>query len=345
MMEAGLNHKHERVLEAVITSYIRNGRPVGSSSLCRGGSIGLSPASIRSVMADLETAGLLAKPHVSAGRVPTEAGYRLYVDRFVRPGGLTRKETTAIRSVLCGSLSVGEALERVVRLLESLSHVATVALMPALEVGRIMKMETTRVADDTLLAVLAAEPGSVRTLSMRFPDHMALRRASARMAEFARMAVGRTPGEAIKLLARRGHTEKGGGPAAFGRAISRLVAPCGRDTYVLGLGNIVGEMSDVADAKSLLKVIESKQAIAGALLADTARPGVRVTIGSENRFEPMRRCSVVSSSYWVGGARGVIGLIGPLRMEYPRLITLVDLSSRELTNHLNKPGGRGQSAN
>jgi transcriptional regulator of heat shock response len=256
-MQTGLTEKQRRILEAVVVSYIRSGVPVGSSNLSRIWKPELSPAGIRNVMAELERLGFLVKPHISAGRVPTEAGYRFYVDRFMKPGSLSRREIKAIhdavaRDAVESRLSVGRILERVSKQIESLSHMASLALLE-------------------------------------------------------------TQGD--------------------------------YSTYVFGTGNIVSGLADLAQATSLLRVLESREAVARALLAGTAGAGVTVTIGSENRSKPMKGCSVVSSPYRGAGARGAIGVIGPLRMEYARLVALIDFTSRELTDHLAKRGGRHHSAN
>jgi len=115
--------------------------------------------------------------------------------------------------------------------------------------------------------------------------------------------------------------------------------------FVFGAGNILTEIDDRAEAREVLATLESKQRVARAVLGAAGERGVGVTIGSENRSRPMRGCSVVSSPYWMGSARGAVGVIGPLRMEYPKVITLIDSVSRELTDYLARQGGRLESAN
>jgi heat-inducible transcriptional repressor len=292
-----LTDKQTRILEAVVTSHIRTGLPVGSSYLCRRSGIDLCPASVRQAMSELESLGLLAKPHVSAGRVPTEAGYRLYVGRFAKPYRLTAAEARAIRTALVSTASVGDALERVSRLLESLSHITSVALAPEMPGGRITRFRTRNVSESAVLATIVVEPGEAR----RFGN---LRRW------LAEVLGGRCQG-----------------------------------AYVFGVGNIVPEIKDPGEAKLVLRVFESRDSVSRAILAGMRPSGVTVTIGSDNQFTPMKGFSVVRSPYWVGRARGAIGLVGPLRMEYSRLITLIDFASRQLTSCLSDQGGQRQSAN
>jgi transcriptional regulator of heat shock response len=251
-MQPELSRKQLCILEAIVASYIRRGRPAGSSYLAADSEIEMSPASIRNVMAQLECLGLVTKPHVSAGRAPTEAGYRLYVDRFARPCKLGGREIRAIRDAIEPALDAGTILERISRQLESLSRMTSVA-----------------------------------------------------------------------LLARRGDY----------------------DTYIFGIGNMVSEACDLSETRSLLRVLESKEAVARAFLRSAGGSGVHVTIGSENPVRHMKSCSIVSCSCRVGKDVGALGVIGPLRMEYPRIITLIEFASSELTRRLAARGRGNESAN
>jgi transcriptional regulator of heat shock response len=253
-MQAALSDRLTKILEAVVAAYIMNGRPVGSDYVADSPDFGLSAASIRNLMARLERLGYLAKPHTSAGRIPTERGYRLYVSTVIKSPRLGRSEARAIRSAMDPALSVEVILERVSRRLEELSHQLSVTVSP------------------------------------------------------------------------------------------RRWGPYDYSVNVFGAGNVVAELGTTEEARSLLRVLENRQEIAKILMLDRQEAGTTVTIGSENRCRPMRRCSVVRSQYRMGDARGAIGVIGPMHMEYPRLMALVDYTSQQLTRYLARSGGRHRRA-
>lgn len=249
-MQAALADKLASTLEIVVACYIRTGRPVGSGHIAANAAIGLGAASIRNLMARLESLGYLAKPHTSAGRVPTEKGYRFYVDRLVGATHLRESDARMIRDELNPALSAEVVLERVSQRLERLSHQLSVTVSP------------------------------------------------------------------------------------------RPSGPYEYSVHVFGSGNVVAELGSMDEARSLLRILENRSEIAKILMQDRCGRGTTVSIGSENRCRPMRRCSMVRSSYRMGDTGGAVGLIGPLRMEYPRLVALVDYTSRELTRFLTRAGGR-----
>jgi heat-inducible transcriptional repressor len=340
-MRAALTDKHEKILGAVVRSYVSSGKPVGSRYVCRRFRLAMSPASIRNRMGELEGMGLIMKPHTSAGRIPTERGYRLYVDRVMKSWLLKRSETVAIRRVMNPSLSVDEVLERISRLLESLSHQICVALLPETDDATVSRLETVRISRRRLLVALTIEPGRQRTVTLELDSPGALEASSRLIRMTAGLILGKTLREASEAVQNlRLCTERFGCSVDDLRtALSRLLSEGHQGVHVSGTANAI-TMIDREEAKSLLEVLESRQRIAEMLLADRDEPGATVSIGSENRYKQMKQCSVVRSPYWIGDARGVVALIGSLRMQYPRLVALVDYTSRELTRFLANEGGR-----
>jgi heat-inducible transcriptional repressor len=283
-MQAAFNENLEKVLGAVVTSYISHGLPVGSRFVWVNFDVGLSPASIRNLMAELEEMGLLTKPHVSAGRIPTERGYRLYVDRVMKSYPLKPRETKAIRRAMDPSLPVEAMLERISQELEALSRQVCVTLTPV---------------------VWDEGAAGQATDNLDLSDHGPRSNVSG---------LGST---SIDLLSDLHYV-----------------------IHVYGTGNVVGEIGDMADLRSLLVRLEKRREISKWLLLGRRRVGTSVSIGSENKGRSMRRWSIVKSRYKVGDAMGAVGVIGPLRMDYPRLLALVDYTSGELTRFLAQAGGR-----
>ena len=340
-MQAAVTDKHAKILRAVVRSYISSGKPVGSRYLSRRFRFGMSPASIRNRMGELEGMGLIVKPHTSAGRIPTERGYRFYVDRVMKSWFLRPSETVAIRGAISPGLSVDEVLERVSRLLESLSHQICVAILPETEDATVSRLETVRISQRRLLVALAVEPGRQRTVTLEIESPRALEASSKLIRMAARLVLGKTLREASEAVHNLRLRTAGFGCSIddLRTALSTLLSQGQQRIHVSGTANAI-TMIDREEARSLLEVLESRERVAEMLLSGRAKRGASVSIGSENRYRQMKRCSVVSSSYWIGDARGVVALIGSLRMEYARLVALVDYTSQELTRFLADEGGR-----
>jgi heat-inducible transcriptional repressor len=325
-----------KVHDAVVGSHIRLGEPVGSRYVWNSFDMGLSPASIRNVMAELEELGLLRKPHTSAGRVPTEKGYRLYVNRLTKTAPVGKTDARSIRKVMNTALSLEEALERVCRSLETLSHQTGIAVLPRPTNGVITGVETARVGRRRLMVTVTVEPGRERTISLRLGSDEADRAAYRLLSRLVRALVGKDLKQAVKALRKMADSEPGLGrwAAPIRSCLAGLLGQAGHGVHVSGAGNLVSALDDATEARSLLEVLESKERIAKLLLPEGHRAGTSVLIGSENRYRPMRSCSVVRSTYGLGDTEGAIGIIGPLRMEYPRFLALVDHVSNELTRFL-----------
>lgn len=334
------------VHDAVVTSFIRRGEPVGSRYVWSNFRIGISPASIRNVMAELEDLGLLRKPHTSAGRVPTEKGYRLYVDNLTNKAPVGSLDTRSIRESMSTVLSLEEALECMCRSLEALSHQTGVAVLPITASGVITQVETAKMGRNRLIVTVTVEPGRQRTVLLKVDSEDAYTAASQLLRRIARAVLGKDLVQALKALRKAAGSDPGlgRGAAPIRSCLAGLIGRSGHGVHVSGVGNLVSALDSAADARSLLEFLESKEKIADLLLFEGHKPGTSVRIGSENRCEPMRLCSVVRSKYRMGDTEGAIGIIGPMRMEYPRFIALVEYASAALTRFLAKGGGRYRGA-
>lgn len=345
-MQATFNTSLKVILDAVVTSYIGRGVPVGSRYVWVNFDVGLSPASIRSQMAALEDMGFLMKPHVSAGRIPTETGYRAYVDRLMKRKPLSQRETSVIRKAMDPALPVSDVLEGVSRSLEALSHQICVVLAPGRVAGVVTSLESVRTSSHTLLVKVTIEPGTERMVSVDLGSRAGLEAASRYLKRVGRAIVGCDVKRAGLALKNTPLSTKaiGSNLARLRSSLIRLIGDRQLTVHVHGTGNIVPELGNTADARSLLDVLERKQEIAGVLMSHNLRSGTSVSIGSENQCKPMRLCSVVTSPYWIGEAKGAVGVIGPLRMQYPRLVALVEYASQELTRFLAEAGGSDKRA-
>jgi heat-inducible transcriptional repressor len=287
-------------------------------------------------MARLEDLDLLRKPHTSSGRVPTEKGYRVYVDRVVRPKPLTGPDARSIRKAMAGAYSLEDVLEQVCRNLEMLSGQAGIAVLPGTTEGSITRLETVRVGRRGMLIRLAIEPGGMRTVALRLASSEEREMASRLLGKLARGLLGKGARQAADALRKRSGPESGSRSlsASIRVQLIRVLEEAAGSVRVTGTGNLVSAMSDTSQAGSLLEVLESRDTVTRLMLSDEDESGATVRIGSENGYPPMRLCSIIRSTYRIGDRMGAIGIVGPLRMEYSRLIGLVEFASSELDRFL-----------
>ena len=332
------------IFRLVVEGYIATGVPVGSRTLA-GSGVNLSPASIRSVLAELERLGLLAAPHTSAGRMPTESGLRLFVDGMMQVAEPTREERAAIERRLSEPGPVEAALEATSAILSDISAGAGVVMVPQREV-LLRQISLVSIADRRVLAVLVGVDGSVENriveLSATIPPG-ALEEASNYIS--AHLA-GRTLSEAAAAM----RADIASGRSALDAASRDLVerglaiwtedAARRRVLIVRGQANLLDEtaLSDLERVRSLLDDLENKQSVADLLdLARDAR-SARIFIGSENRLFALSGSSVIASPYRDSEGRvvGVVGVIGPTRLNYARVVPMVDFTARSLGQSLSK---------
>ncbi|WP_230281250.1 heat-inducible transcriptional repressor HrcA [Croceicoccus sp. Ery15] len=332
-----LSDRAREIFRLVVEGYLGDGQPVGSKSLA--GGLDLSPASIRSVMADLERLGLLAAPHTSAGRLPTETGLRLFVDGMMQVAEPSAAERTAIERELSGNGPVETALARTSALLSSLSACAGVVMVPARE-PRLQQMSLVPLGDDRALAVLVGEDGDVENRVVPLAagtDPAALVQAGNYIT--ARLQ-GRTLAEAARAMHREIADERAELDAAARDLVERGLAVWSEDAarrpvlIVRGQANLLDEsaVGDLERVRMLIDDIERSEQVAA--LLDNAREadGARIFIGSENKLFSLSGSSVIASPYRdrEGKVIGVVGVIGPTRLNYARLVPMVDFTARSL---------------
>ena len=334
-----LTDRAREIFRLVVEGYLESGQPVGSKTLAHDSGINLSPASIRSVLADLESAGLLAAPHTSAGRMPTESGLRLFVDGMMRVAEPTPEESAAIEGRLSGSGPIEQALEQTSAILSDLSGAAGLVMVPTRE-ARLAQFSLLNLGQGRALAVLVSEDGAVENRVIEIGRGItpsALEQASNYIT--ARLA-GRTMAEASRAISREiaaGQTQL---DAASRELVERGLAIWSRDAaqrpvlIVRGQANLLDEaaLHDIERVRSLIEDLESKQSVAELLETAREAEATRIFIGSENRLFALSGSSVIASPYRdrEGRVVGVLGVIGPTRLNYARVIPMVDLTARSL---------------
>ena len=334
-----LTDRARMIFQRVVEGYIADGQPVGSKAIAGDEAIELSPASIRTVLAELEQMGLLAAPHTSAGRLPTESGLRLFVDGMMQVAEPTREERAAIRERLSGSGPIEKALEATSALLSDISGAAGMVLVPQREV-RLRQFSLVPLSATQALAVLVGEDGHVenRVLDLGGPvDRSALEQASNYIT--ATMA-GKTLAEAVSGLKRDIASNR----TALDRVSQNLVEqglavwstdPTDRPVLIVrGQANLLddGAIRDLERVRQLLDDLEDKQSVAQLLENAREAESARIFIGSENRLFSLSGSAVIAAPYRDGEGKvvGVLGVIGPTRLNYARVVPMVDFTARSL---------------
>ena len=334
-----LSDRARDIFRLVVEGYLESGTPMGSKALAGEGGVNLSPASIRSVLAELEQRGLLAAPHTSAGRMPTETGLRLFVDAMMQVAEPTREERAAIEQRLGEPGPIERALEETSALLSDLSGAAGMVMVPTRE-PKLAQISLTALDANRVLAVLVGEDGHIENRIIALPVEAlgtSLEQASNYLT--ARSA-GRTLAQAASMVEKEIASGKSALDEASRDLVQRGLAVWSEDAsnrpvlIVRGQANLLDEtaLGDIERVRSLLDDLESKQSVAGLLERARRADAMRIFIGSENRLFSLSGSSVIASPYRdrEGKVVGVLGVIGPTRLNYARVVPMVDFTARSL---------------
>ena len=346
----GLNERERRVLEAVIQAYVETAQPAGSRSLAHKFGLGVSPATIRNTMSDLEEKGFLFHPHTSAGRVPTNKAYRAYVDALLGLPPMPTPETDRLAeefAVASASSPIETILRRAAQTLGVLTQELGVALGPRFDRSVLRRLELVRVTSERLLMVLTLEAGVVRTVFVEVAGEIADTALAAVTAVLNERLAGLALGEIRNSLGARLRDVGGAGPGAAellnifvqeGEQLFDAAIPMSDQQHVvLGAASVLAEQPEFSAAdqmRRLLTLTETPQALGDAIRKRAHAPGISITIGAEHDDPRLEDFTVVTAEYHVGSLAGVIGVIGPTRMPYEKVISLVSHTSQLLSDLL-----------
>ncbi|WP_374280737.1 heat-inducible transcriptional repressor HrcA [Novosphingobium sp.] len=334
-----LTSRARDIFRLVVEGYLTSGQPVGSKTLAGAGGLNLSPASIRSVLHELEMLGLLAAPHTSAGRLPTEQGLRLFVDGMMQVAEPTAEERAAIERQVAQPGPIEAALAATSAVLSDLSACAGVVMVPRRE-PRLAQLQLVPLAPDRALAVMVGADGAIENRVVAIPLGLpasALEQASNYIT--ARLA-GRTLGEAVAAIRNEIASGRSALDAASADLVQRGLAVWSEDAarrpvlIVRGAAHLLDEstLTDLERVRLLLDDLENKQSVADLLDAAREAEATRIFIGSENRLFALSGSSVIASPYRDRDGRvvGVVGVIGPTRLNYARVVPMVDFTAQSL---------------
>ena len=343
-----LSRRERRVLEAVIRSYVETAEPAGSRTLSRRFGLGVSPATIRNTMSDLEDKGFLFHPHTSAGRVPTNKAYRAYVDSLLGIPPVRTLESDRLMEELTsgGGSPIETILRRAAQTLGVLTQELGVALGPRLDRSVLQRLELVRVSSERLLMVLTLELGVVRTVFVEVPADIADHALGAVSAVLNERLAGLTLGEIkTSLTGRLRDTTTDRSAAELlniflqeGEQLFDAALPMSDQAdVVLGAASVLAEQPEFSAAdrmRRLLALTDTPRALGEAIRKRASAPGISITIGAEHDDPRLEEFTVVTAEYNAGNLAGVIGVIGPTRMPYDKVISLVGHTSRLLSDLL-----------
>ena len=338
-----LNDRGAQVLRLVVEDYIETAEPVGSRTISKRMSQALSPATIRNIMADLEETGYLCQPHTSAGRIPTGAGFRYYVNFLLARQQLARSDRDLLHKVREAEVAgADDVVRNASRLLSTLSRHACVVVVSRFSHQALRSISLLRAASDKILLVAVLQGGWVQHRLIEDEPGLTTDELEKINAYLNDMAVGLTlPQLRVKILNEM-RREKARYDSLMRRALllgSKAIADSlPGEVYIEGRANILEQpefVEDVQKLKRILHAFEEKGTILRLLDSALESEAIQVAIGSENPVEELPEISVVSSGYHQGeSAMGSIGLIGPVRMDYSRVIPLVEYTARLLSSIL-----------
>ncbi|MEY4239045.1 MAG: heat-inducible transcriptional repressor HrcA [Pseudomonadota bacterium] len=334
-----LNARARDIFRLVVEGYLTSGQPVGSKTLAGPGGVNLSPASIRSVLQELEMLGLLAAPHTSAGRMPTDQGLRLFVDGMMQVAEPTAEERAAIESRLGQPGPIEAALTATSAILSELSAAAGVVMVPRRE-PRLQHLQLVPLAPGRALAVLVGADGAVENRVVELPVGLAPGALEQTSNYSSAHLAGRTLAEAARTMRADIAAGKTALDAASRDLVERGLAVWSEDAaqrpvlIVRGQANLLDEvaLTDIERVRQLLDDLENRQSVADLLDAAREAEATRIFIGAENRLFALSGSSVIASPYRdrEGRVVGVVGVIGPTRLNYARLVPMVDFTAQSL---------------
>jgi heat-inducible transcriptional repressor len=330
-----MDARHREILIAIIREYVDSAEPVGSRSLAKRYMPNLSAATIRNAMADLEEMGYLSQPHASAGRVPTDKAYRFYVDSFPPPSPASpaAREAAPMRD------GIDHLMEQATERLSDTTHFTGLLLAPPLKHTTLARVELIPLEDDRVLAVIVTEAGWVTARALSLPPHIAREEVREIGREITRRVRGRSVQEVLDDYA---------SPAdpldplrtRVGALVEQILGLLrDRTLYVRGAIHMLDhpEFLDIAAVRQMLRTFEQKDRLIELLSGLAQGAGVQVTIGEENPVLELQECTLVTSAYtYRGQVLGILGIVGPRRMPYPQVISIVDDAAQQMSERLSR---------
>jgi heat-inducible transcriptional repressor len=340
-MAEQLSDRAKCILEAVIEDYIATAEPVGSRSITRSHALALSPATVRNVMSDLEEMGFLCSPHTSSGRIPTDKAYRLYVNSILEVKHIARDNREEIkRHCKLAGKDMAQVLKETSRLLSSTSSYMGVVMAPRLAANVFHQMEFVKLGSRRILAIMVSQNGTVQNRLIQVEEEI-VQEDLVRMANYLNeLLQGLTIAQVRERLLQEMQSEKVRYDSMMARALAlseQTISSDGPELFLEGQANILEqpEFADAAKMREIFRAFEKKSLLLDLLDRSMQAEGVQIFIGSESHLLKMEGMSLITSTYMTGkDTVGVLGVIGPTRMGYGRVIPIVDYTAKLISRLL-----------
>jgi len=346
MRHIDIESRRKSILTAIVESYIDTAAPIGSRAIAQRFRNTISPATIRNVMADLEEMGFIMHPHTSAGRVPTDKGYRFYVDSLLEPKHLTKEEESIVNKLVHHSGNdIEYIMQNTSKAISIITNVAGIVLTPRLKRSIFKHIELFNIDDSRILAVIVTTSGFVKNSIMDFEERIT-KQELVRITEFLNSELeGVSLGEIKSYLTRKLLEERDSFYTFLKRATDILSVPGLFKTddhlYFDGAACIMShpEFTDINKARLFLRACEDKKGLLNLLNEDMEREGVKIHIGKENIDSEIQNCSIITCNYKINESIvGAVAAIGPTRMEYGKVMSVLKYISHELGKELEDLG-------
>jgi len=340
MTSESLDDRVKSILSAIVENYIQSAEPVGSRTLSKTLNVNLSPATIRNIMADLSELGFLEQPHTSAGRIPTDKAYRFFVDALVTANTLPREIAGLIESTLGeSSHDLEQLLSNTTRLLAGLTKFTGIVAAPRVERTRLKMVEFIKMNARQVFVVLITEANIVHNKIIEAGEDFSQEFLNG-VAEYINTHFS---GQSLLGIRRRVMESLAEEKDRYDQLLAHVVRlgkkafelPEGANLYVEGQANIVRDFPDLEKIQRLLNALEDKISLVRLLDQTVSANGVQIFIGMESKQAGLQDCSVITSQYGdSNNLLGAIGVIGPTRMDYPRVIPIIDYTAKVLSQAL-----------
>jgi heat-inducible transcriptional repressor len=339
-----LNDREKTILRSIINHFLLTANPVGSRNLTRKYNLGLSPATIRNIMSDLEEDGFLDHPHTSAGRVPTDKGYRYYVDTLMDPPTLQNEEKEIIRHELKSFTDETDELFQITSvLLSNITNQLAYVTFPNIDSGILEKLQIVQLTASRILVIVTIKLGLVKTITLELkaeinPNHILFveRLLNERLVGLTFSEIRKTFFDRFKDVA---DTYKPVIRVFIDSADKIFTDIINSDKAIItGAKNILKqpEFTDHDHFQSIIELIEDKNIIIQFMNINTEKGDVFVKIGSENESDRFSDYSMIGKEYKIGSVKGTLGIVGPKRMQYSKIIAIVEYVAEILSEYLKK---------
>lgn len=333
-----LSERQRLILNAIIDDYIRSAEPVGSRTISKRTDIGYSPATIRNDMSDLEELGFLEQPHTSAGRIPSHKGYRYYVDHLVTLGSVQPTDVELTKTYFAEKIQQAEQIiQQAASIMSTLTSYTSIALGPEMFSNTLKHIQLIPLNNDSAVAIIVTNTGHVENKTVNIPADVPMNE----LEQFVNMLNAKLAGVPLVKLRSKLYNEVGNELARYVSRYEELLkmlegvldAQREEKLFLSGMTNMLTqpEFKDVDKIKSIFDLFDDANPQLAKVFSESPK-GIQVKIGTENSLEAIQNCSLITATYSIDGqSLGTIGILGPTRMEYGKVMSLMDHFSKDLT--------------